>query len=85
MALKSMLSVDPESGMLWLSNRMQAIGLKSLDDLQNASGINKGTLSKYFRGIQVPSVAVVPILCKALHVSPEELLIGLGVIPDQRS
>lgn len=85
MATKSALSADPESGMRWLSTRMQAVGLNSLEDLQKSSGINKGTLSKYFRGVQVPSVAVVPVLCKALHVSPEELLVGLGVIPDQRS
>jgi transcriptional regulator with XRE-family HTH domain len=85
MPTKSVLSADPESGMRWLSSRMAAVGLNSLDDLQQASGINKGTLSKYFRGVQVPSVAVVPTLCNALKVSPEELLIGLGIIPSQKS
>ena len=83
MTLKSSRSADTESGMYWLSSRMRAVGLNSLDELQKSSGINKGTLSKYFRGVQVPSVSVVPVLCQALRVSPEELLIGLGVIPSK--
>lgn len=70
------------TGMAWLSDRMEKVGLKSLDELQLKSGINKGTLSKYFRHLQSPSVAVIPALCKALNVSPEDLLTGLGVISE---
>jgi transcriptional regulator with XRE-family HTH domain len=70
----------PLVGMPWLSDRMAKAGIKSLDELQLRSGINKGTLSKYFRHLQSPSVAVIPALCSALGVSPEDLLTGLGVI-----
>jgi hypothetical protein len=59
---------------------MEQAGFSSLDQLSEACGINKGTLSRYFRGIQKPSVEVIPPLCAALEVSPEELLRGLGVI-----
>jgi transcriptional regulator with XRE-family HTH domain len=70
----------PLTGMAWLADRMDRVGIRSLDELQLKSGINKGTLSKYFRHLQSPSVAVIPVLCKALSVSPEDLLTGLGVI-----
>jgi transcriptional regulator with XRE-family HTH domain len=65
----------------WLKERMAHLGMPNLDALATASGINKGTLSKYFRGVQVPSIAAVPALCESLQVSPLELLQGLGVIP----
>jgi transcriptional regulator with XRE-family HTH domain len=64
----------------WLQEAMSRAGFDSLDQLSQACGINKGTLSRYFRGIQSPSVQVIPPLCTALGVSPEELLRGLGVI-----
>jgi transcriptional regulator with XRE-family HTH domain len=59
---------------------MAHAGFSSLDQLSEECGINKGTLSRYFRGIQKPSVQVIPPLCAALGVSPEELLRGLGVV-----
>lgn len=73
----------PLTGMEWLSARMQVAGIRSLEELQLRSGINKGTLSKYFRHLQSPSVAVIPALCQALNVSPEDLLTGLGVISER--
>ena len=78
------VSVRPQQrevpGVLWLQASMARAGFSSLDQLSQACGINKGTLSRYFRGIQSPSVHVIPPLCDALEVSPEELLRGLGVI-----
>lgn len=59
---------------------MSAAGIRSLGELSEMTGINKGTLSKYFRGLQTPTVHVIPPLCKALQISPQELLIGLGII-----
>ena len=65
----------------WLAQRLDHLQLRTLDDLALRSGINKGTLSRYFRGLQVPSIKAVPALCEALEVSPNELLQGLGIIP----
>ena len=67
----------------WLYEKMAEQQIKTLDQLAAVSGINKGTLSRYFRGLQVPSIMVIPALCESLKVSPEELLMGLGVIPPQ--
>lgn len=82
--METQTRVNTHDGMTWLAHQMTVSGYNSLDELQRVSGINKGTLSKYFRRIQVPSVAVIPVLCKALNISPEELLIGLGVIADEK-
>lgn len=68
------------AGQEWLKIRMAELKLGSIDDLEQATGINKGTLSRYFRQIQRPSIDVIPVLCKALQVSPETLLRALGVI-----
>ena len=62
----------------WLSERLAATGLNTLEALAEATGINKGTLSKYFSGRQKPSIDVVQPLCTALAVSPETLLRQLG-------
>jgi len=80
MASAAAQSSVPLTGMDWLNARMAQAGIRSLEELQLRSGINKGTLSKYFRHLQSPSVAVVPVLCQALNVSPEDLLSGLGVL-----
>lgn len=68
----------------WLSEKMVANEIQTLDRLAALSGINKGTLSRYFRGLQVPSIKAIPALCESLNVSPEELLRGLGVITTQQ-
>ena len=59
--------------------KMEENGFSSLEDLSLEIGINKGTISKYFRGVQRPSIDVIPLFCEALNVSPEELLTALGV------
>jgi transcriptional regulator with XRE-family HTH domain len=70
-------------GQEWLKVRMDELKLGSINDLEQVTGINKGTLSRYFRQIQRPSIDVIPVLCKALQVSPENLLKALGVVfPD---
>jgi transcriptional regulator with XRE-family HTH domain len=63
----------------WISNRMSEVGIKSLSELELKTGINRGTLSRYFRGVQRPSIDALPALCSALEVSPETLLRALGV------
>lgn len=66
----------------WLKQQLERSGLNTLTRLAEVSGINKGTLSKYFSHKQRPTIDVVATLCQALQVSPSELLYGLGAIPD---
>ena len=68
------------AGQEWLKIRMAELKIGSIDDLAHVTGINKGTLSRYFRQIQRPSIDVIPVLCNALQVSPETLLRALGVV-----
>jgi len=58
----------------WLQRRLEEVGLNSISKLAETTGINKGTLSKYFRGLQRPSIDLIEPLCLALKVSPETLL-----------
>ena len=64
----------------WLESQMKKLNLDSLEDLSRTSGIDRGTLSRYFRQERRPSVDVIAPLCEALNVSPETLLIALGAI-----
>jgi transcriptional regulator with XRE-family HTH domain len=68
------------TGQDWLKLRMAELNIGSISELEEATGINKGTLSRYFRQIQRPSIDVIPVLCKALDVSPETLLRAFGVV-----
>ncbi|MFZ4065327.1 MAG: helix-turn-helix domain-containing protein [Rhodoluna sp.] len=71
----------PDDTWKWLSARMEILEIKSLDQLAVISGINKGTLSKYFHQIQRPTVVALVPLCESLQVSPETLLVALGIFP----
>ena len=64
----------------WLRNRMSTLGLSGLEELSQRSGIDRGSLSRYFRQERTPKVDVIAPLCEALEVSPETLLIALGAI-----
>jgi transcriptional regulator with XRE-family HTH domain len=64
----------------WLRNRMTALGISGLEELSQRSGIDRGSLSRYFRQERTPKVDVIAPLCEALEVSPETLLIALGAI-----
>ena len=72
------ISADESSE--WLKMRMVHLGITGLDELHQISGIDKGSISRYFRQERVPGVDVIAPLCKALEVSPETLLIALGAI-----
>jgi transcriptional regulator with XRE-family HTH domain len=69
--------------MSWLQKQLDKSGVKSISQLARITGINKGTLSKYFRQIQRPTIDVVAILCTALSATPSEVLFGLGAIAGQ--
>jgi transcriptional regulator with XRE-family HTH domain len=66
--------------MEWLQQQLQTSGVGTLSELAAITGINKGTLSKYFRGLQRPSIDVIEPLCKVLRVSPENLLRALNAL-----
>ena len=63
--------------MEWLNKRLSISKIGSPSNLAKLTGINKGTLSKYFHGTRRPSMDVVEPLCVALHCSPETLLRAL--------
>ena len=72
--------ISADEGSEWLKMRMLQLGISGLDELHQRSGIDKGSISRYFRQERVPGVDVIAPLCKALEVSPETLLIALGAI-----
>ena len=74
--------LDPQGSQNWLSQQLSASGLKTVAKLAEVSGIHKGTLSKYFRQIQRPTIDVLVVLSQALQVTPSELLYGLGAIDE---
>ena len=74
--MSNLLSADESHA--WLSARMGECGIASLAELEELTGINKGTLSRYFRQLQRPSIEVIPALCTTLRVSPATLLWALG-------
>ena len=43
-------------------------------DLSRASGINKGSISKYLRGDVIPKQSTIGAMSEALHVSPSWLM-----------
>ena len=73
--------LSPEETWEWLRARMDKLSIKSLDELSEICGINKGNLSRYFHQKQRPTVDVLVPLCEALQVSPKTLLSALGVFP----
>jgi transcriptional regulator with XRE-family HTH domain len=62
----------------WLYGQLENTGIGTMSNLARETGINKGTLSKYFRGVQRPSIDVIGPLCSALKVSPETLLVAMN-------
>ena len=77
---QSVKYLDSEESQAWLRQRLASSGIGTLTRLAEVTGINKGTLSKYFRQIQRPTVDVVAILCGAFKVSAAEVLYGLGAL-----
>jgi transcriptional regulator with XRE-family HTH domain len=73
--------LDRAGTQAWLQSRLAATQMKTLNRLAEVSGINKGTLSRYFNQTQRPTIDVVAVLCQSLKVTPSELLYGLGALP----
>ncbi len=72
--------ISADEGSEWLRMRMLQLRISGLEELHQRSGIDRGSISRYFRQERVPGVDVIAPLCQALEVSPETLLIALGAI-----
>ena len=83
-SLKRGTRFTPSESSEWLRARMDALRISGLQELHQKSGIDRGSISRYFRQERIPGVDVIAPLCKALEVSPETLLIALGAI-DRKS
>jgi transcriptional regulator with XRE-family HTH domain len=68
----------------WLVERLLELNILTYEEFAEQVGIDRGTLSRYFRQERRPSIDVVAPLCDVLEVSPETLLIVLGAI-DRKS
>ena len=75
---------SPEESNDWLIQRMKSAGISTLEDLAQTTGIDRGTISRYFHQERRPSIDVIAPLCEALNVAPETLLIGLGALPKKK-
>jgi transcriptional regulator with XRE-family HTH domain len=64
----------------WLTQRLVKLGIASYEEFANLVGIDRGTISRYFRHDRRPSIDVIAPLCEVLEVSPETLLIVLGAL-----
>lgn len=64
----------------WLAQRLVKLGIASYEEFANLVGIDRGTISRYFRHDRRPSIDVIAPLREALEVSPETLLIVLGAL-----
>ncbi len=84
-AVKRGYRYSPAESAEWLKAQMSHLGYSGLEDLHKATGIDRGSISRYFRQERVPKIDVIEPLCKALQVSPETLLIALGAIDRKRS
>jgi transcriptional regulator with XRE-family HTH domain len=67
------------SGLEWLEDRMDALGLTSLEQAAQRCSLNRGNLYRYFSFETRPSIDVIPLLCEGLDASPEEVLRALGI------
>jgi transcriptional regulator with XRE-family HTH domain len=59
---------------------MLKLDISTYEELAELVGIDRGTLSRYFRQERRPTTGVIAPLCEVLEVSPETLLIALGAI-----
>ena len=58
---------------------MELVGLASLQEAADACGMDKAALWRYFNGDVRPLVDRLPLLCRGLKVSLDELLVALNV------
>lgn len=61
---------------------MANVGINSLDELAKVSGIDAGSISRYFNLERRPSIDVIEPLAVALQVRPEVIMQVLGATKD---
>ena len=71
---------SPDESYVWLQSQLSLLKINTLQNLSDKTGIDKGTLSRYFRHERRPSIDSIGPLCIALEISPETLLKVLGAI-----
>ena len=64
----------------WLAERLVKLNISTYEEFAAMVGIDRGTISRYFRQERRPSIDVIAPLCEALQVSPETLLMALGAV-----
>ena len=64
----------------WLAQRLMKLNISTYEEFAAMVGIDRGTISRYFRHERRPSIDVIAPLCEALQVSPETLLMALGAV-----
>ena len=79
-AFKKGSRISPQESAEWLQKRMRELGIVSLGELEIRTGIDRGSLSRYFRQERTPGIDVIAPLCEVLEVSPESLLVALGAL-----
>lgn len=62
---------------------MAKIGLNSLDEIAQISGIDAGSISRYFNLERRPSIDAIEPLSIALQVRPEVIMQVLGATTDK--
>lgn len=63
---------------LWLRKAMADVGITSLGELSQISGVDAGSISRYFNLSRRPSIDVIEPLAVALKVRPEVIMLVLG-------
>ncbi len=71
-----------EQSKKWLQEAMSKNNISTLEELSNITGIDAGSISRYFNLERRPSIDVVAPLAKAFKVTPTEVLDALGAIQD---
>ena len=71
---------SPDESYVWFQSQLSLLKINTLQNLSDKTGIDKGTLSRYFRKERRPSIDSIGPLCIALEFSPETLLKVLGAI-----
>jgi len=79
-AAKTTTRASKKTGLEWLRERMDVLGYRSLEEVAQQIGINRGNLYRYFSLETRPSVALLPDLCHALDCSPAEVLKALEIL-----
>jgi transcriptional regulator with XRE-family HTH domain len=64
----------------WLAQRLVKLNISTYEEFAAMVGIDRGTISRYFRQERRPSIDVIAPMCEALQVSPETLLMALGAV-----